>query len=162
MMKQITARAESVLNAPAKDVYAAIADYHNGHPYIVPPEYFSDLIVEEGGYGEGTIIRFAVKVLGVTQHFHHRVSEPEPGRVLVEQDMDEADEPRDLRTMFTVDPVEGGKKARVEIRTTMNASPGIAGLLESIMIPRVNASIYRKELKLLEVFAQKTSATAGI
>ncbi len=98
-MGQITVKAAAVLDACPEDVYATIADYQHGHPNILPKESLYDLQVEQGGYGAGTIIRFKVKALGVEQTAYQRVSEPEPGRVLVEQDIDSA---RNARTTFTV------------------------------------------------------------
>jgi len=151
VMGPIHVKANAVLNAHAEDVYATIADYRHGHPSILP-EGFHDLQVEQGGYGEGTIIRFKMKVLGVEQAFHQRVSEPEPGRVLVEQDINSA---QNVITTFIVTSVENDQKSRVEIDTTMNASPGLAGIVERIIIPIINPQLYAKELKLLEAVAQK-------
>lgn len=155
-MGQIKARAEAVLDARPGDVYATIADYRQGHPAILPKDNFYDLQVEQGGYGAGTVIRFKSRVLGVERSLYHRVSEPEPGRVLVEQDIDSL---QNIVTTFTVIPQ--GQQSRVEISTTMNASPGLQGLVERIVVPILNARIYRKELKLLERVAQKR-ATAGV
>jgi Polyketide cyclase / dehydrase and lipid transport len=152
MMGQIKVKAVEVLNARPEDVYTTIADYRKGHPSILPKENLYDLQVEEGGYGAGTIIRFKSRILGVEQSFRHRVSEPEPGRVLVEQDIDTK---QNLATTFTVIPVEEGQKSQVEISTTMNASPGIRGLAERMVVSIFNPRIYRKELKLLEAVAQK-------
>jgi hypothetical protein len=151
-MGQITVQAASVLDARPEDVYTTIADYQHGHPNILPKEHIYDLKVEQGGYGAGTIIRFKFKVLGVAQSFHQRISEPEPGRVLVEQDIDSA---RNATTSFTVTPLENGQKSYAEISTTINTSPGLMGLVERIIVPIVNPRVYRKELKLLEAVAQK-------
>src|SRR5258708_35597264 len=87
-MSRIQAQASAILNARAADVYATIADYKEGHPKILPKENLYDLQVEQGGYGEGTIIRFKARLAGTEQSFYQRVSEPEPGRVLIEQDID--------------------------------------------------------------------------
>ena len=152
MMRQIKVKADAVLNARPEDVYAVIADYRMGHPSILPKENLYDLQVEEGGYGAGTIIRLKSRILGVEQSFRHRVSELEPGRVLVEQDIDTK---QNLATTFTVIPVEEGQKSQVEISTTMNASPGIRGFVERVVVSIFNPRIYRKELKLLEAVAQK-------
>ncbi len=150
-MGQIHVKANALLNARSEDVYATIADYRHGHPSILP-ENFYDLQVEQGGYGEGTIIRFKMKVLGVEQAFHQVVSEPEPGRVLVERDIDAA---QNIVTTFSVTPVENDQKSQVEIDTTMNTSPGLAGIVERIVVPIINPRLYAKELKLLEAVAQK-------
>ena len=152
-MGQISVKASANLNARPEDVYATIADYQHGHPHILPAA-FSNLQVEQGGYGEGTIIRFKTKVLGREQSFHHRVSEPEPGHILIEQDINSA---QNVITTFTVTPLEDDQKSRAEISTTMNASPGLTGVIERILIPFINSRLYQKELKLLEVVAQKRS-----
>lgn len=149
-MGPITVKAEAILEAPAEDVYATIADYRQGHPQILPKELY-DLQVEQGGYGAGTIHRFKSRVLGVEQSYYQRVSEPEPGRVLVEQDIDSVQR---VTTTFRVTPVEHAQKTQVEISTTMRPSPGVRGLVEGVLVPIINARIYRKELELLERVAQ--------
>ena len=152
-MGQIKTKAVAVLEARPEDVYATIADYRQGHPNILPKESLYDLQVEQGGYGAGTIHRFKARVLGVEQSFYQIVSEPEPGKVLIERDIDSV---QHLATTFTVIPFEQGHKSLVEISTTMNSSPGLKGFFERVVVfPLVFPSIYRKELKLLESVAQK-------
>jgi len=156
-MGQIKVKAEAVLDARPENVYATIADYKKGHPSILPKESFYDLQVEEGGYGAGTIMSFKARVLGVEQSFQQRVSEPEPGRVLVEQDIDSI---QNVTTIFKVIPVEQGQKSHVEISTTMNTSPGLKGFVERVVVSIFNPPIYRKELKLLEAVAQKKETSS--
>ena len=151
-MGQIKVKADAVLDARPEEVYATIADYRKGHPSILPKESLYDLQVEQGGYGAGTIIRFKSRILGVEQSFYQRVSEPEPGRVIVEQDIDSK---QNFATTFTVIPVEEGKKSQVEISTTMNASPGFRGFAERVVLSIFNPRIYREEMKLLEAVAQE-------
>ena len=153
-MGPITVKAEAILEASAEDVYATIADYRQGHPQILPKELY-DLQVELGGYGAGTVHRFKSRVLGVEQSYYQRVSEPEPGRVLVEQDIDSAQQ---ATTTFWVTPVAPGHKTRVEISTTMLPSSGVRGLVERVLVPLINARTYQKELKLLEEVAQRRKA----
>ena len=154
-MGKISAKAVDILDARPQDIYATIADYHEGHPSILPRKKLYDLQVEQGGYGAGTIIRFKARILGVEQAFHHRVSEPEPGRVLVEQDIEPG---QNVTTTFTVTPLENGKKAQVEICTTLDASPGLRGLAERLVLSLANPPIYRKELKLLEAVARQRAS----
>ncbi len=156
-MTQIHLKAAADLDARAEDVYATIADYHEGHPSILPQLRLGglyDLRVEQGGYGAGTIMRFKSRMLGAEQEFYQRVSEPEPGRVLVEQDIDS---PQNEQSTFTVTPVDQGQRARVEITTTMNASPGLRGAAERAVMALVMPRLYRRELQLLEAVAQKRS-----
>ena len=151
-MGQIRVKAAEVIDARPEDVYSTIADYRKEHPRILPKENLYDLQVEEGGYGAGTIIRFKSRILGMEQSFYQRVSEPEPGKVIVEQDIDTKQK---LATTFTIIAVEEGKKSKVEISTTMIASSGFRGIAERVVLSIFNPRIYRKELKLLEAVAQK-------
>lgn len=151
-MGLIKAHLAAVLDARPEDVYATIADYRHGHPNILPKRNLYDLKVEQGGYGAGTTIRFKSRLLGVEESFYQRVSEPAPGRVLMEQDIDS---PRNEVTTFTVLPIEQGRKAQVEIATTMNASAGVAGVVERAIVPAALRRIYREELGLLEAVARK-------
>lgn len=155
-MAQAQMKAVGVLDARPEDVYATIADYRQGHPSILPLRNLYDLRVEQGGQGAGTVIRFKARVLGVEQAFYQRVSEPEPGRVLVEQDIDPA---QNSSTTFTVIPVDQGQRSRVEILTRRNASPGLRGVIERAVVPLILQGAYRQELKLLEAVAQKRGAS---
>jgi hypothetical protein len=127
------------VNAPAPAVYRLIADYHIGHPRIVPPEYFSNIVVEAGGYGAGTRISFDARMLGITQRARAVIEEPEPGRVLLER----------LEvgwvTTFTVDPA-GAAACDVTIATEVPPKGGITGWFERIVAARVLPKIYRAEL----------------
>ena len=76
--------ATKVIAAPAARVYDLLADYREGHPSILPKAYFISHTVEQGGRGAGTVVAFQMKLMGRTQSFRSTISEPEPGRVLVE------------------------------------------------------------------------------
>lgn len=151
-MGQIKVKAAAFLNVRPEDVYATIADYRKGHPSILPKESMYDLQVEQGGYGAGTIIRFKARALGVERSFYQRVSEPKPGKVLVEQDIDSVHK---VVTTFTVTPLEQGQKSHVEISHTEHASLGFQGFIEGVVVPMLMQPVLRKELKLLEAVAQK-------
>jgi hypothetical protein len=130
--------------APADVAYRLIADYREGHPRIVPPKYFSNLVVEEGGYGAGTRFTIDMTVLGKTQHMRAVVEEPQPGRVLIERDLD-----RGLVTTFEVVPA-GASSCDVTFTTDMPRKAGIAGAIEEFITKRILPKIYREELAQLE------------
>ncbi len=50
-MGQAHAKASALIDAPPAEIYAILADYHNGHPHILPKQYFSDFKVEAGRIG---------------------------------------------------------------------------------------------------------------
>ncbi len=149
-MPTLAVTATAAVAAPAHVVYATIANYHTGHPRIVPKQ-FTNLVVEQGGIGAGTVIRFQMNVLGTTTHLRAIVSEPEPGRVLVERNV----EGNEAVSRFVVDPDAGGKSCQVTIHTEMPVRAGLAGAIEKFILTRVLTSLYKEELKRLEVAAQQ-------
>jgi Polyketide cyclase / dehydrase and lipid transport len=153
-MSRIHIQTEGPVNAPAAEVYALLADYRNGHPLIVPREYFSDLTVEQGGYGAGTIVSFSVKAGGNTHNYRDVVSEPQPGRVLVESDTLST-----TVTTFTVTPLND-TQSTVQIATDIESSPGIRGFFEMMIAPRILKGMYDKELKQINDVAVQRHAQA--
>jgi len=92
-------RASAIIPARRERVYSLIANYRDGHPRILPKQ-FSNLVVEQGGVGAGTLIRFQMSLVGKKQTFRAAITEPEPGRVLVESYFDTDG----MATSFIVDP----------------------------------------------------------
>src|SRR5262249_37362571 len=123
-MARIQATASAVIDAPATAAYGILTDYRHGHPRILPPRYFSGLEVERGGTGAGTVIHFRMHALGATRTLRAEISEPEPGRTLVETYLGSGEV-----TTFTVEPLEGGGRCRVTILTEWT-SRGFAGMVE--------------------------------
>lgn len=137
---------ERVLDAPAPVVYHLIADYREHHrPEGFLPPAFTSLLVERGGVGAGTHIRFTLRLAGRTQTSTASITEPEPGRVLVETGPA-------VQTTFTVDPA-GAQRSRVRFDTVI-ASGGLAGLMTRLFAPRLLRPLYADELQRLERHAQ--------
>jgi hypothetical protein len=139
--------ASALIQAPAGDLYAIIADYHHGHPHILPKPPFVSLAVEQGGTGEGTVIRVEVRVLSRPQTFRAVVTEPEPGRVLVETN------DNGYVTTFTVEPRAEGQQAYVTIATEMTGRAGVMGSLERWFVTRLLRPVYVRELEQLAAVA---------
>jgi hypothetical protein len=152
MRKTFNVKASAHVDAATDVVYGIIADYRNGHSQILPRRYFEWLEVEQGGRGEGTVIRFQMRVLGRTRVLRAAVTEPEPGRVLVETDMG-GDGPV---TTFTVEPEGSG--SRVTFSTALSSAGGPLGVLERFVLRRVLRRIYARELEQLgRVAVERTS-----
>ena len=147
-MAQHHITASLLIHAPAQRVYAIIADYRNGHPRMLPKPYFVALSVEQGGMGAGTVINFQMKVMGSTRTFHATITEPEPGRVLMESDPQAG-----TTTTFTVDPHDNGQSAYVTITTELQLPDGFSGKIQSWMTERTLRPIYMKELEQLAAVA---------
>jgi Polyketide cyclase / dehydrase and lipid transport len=140
--------AERLLDAPATVVYHCLADYREHHrPEGFLPGQFSDLTVVRGGVGAGTVIRFSMTLGGRKRTVTTEISEPQPGRVLVERGSG-------LETTFTVDPVgPQGEQARVRFDTVMEAG-GLEGLLTRLFAARLLGPVYADELQRLERYAR--------
>jgi hypothetical protein len=136
--------ASAVIPARRERVYALLADYQNGHPRILPKQ-FTSLIVEQGGIGAGTVIRVEVNYFGRKQTLRMAVTEPEPGRVLVETSL----EPNGPITTFTVNPGTAPADSHVTISTEISDRDGIPGKIESLISNFFLRSIYKKELENL-------------
>lgn len=138
------------IDAPPEKVYAVISDYHVGHPAIVPKPEFHNFKVEQGGTGAGTIITFDVTVMGQTVHYRDIVTEPEPGRVLQEDD-----ESLGVFTKFILDPLDGGSRTRVTISTDFRNKPGLQGFIERLLNPGIAKGLYKRELENLAAYVAK-------
>ena len=143
MSKSYRVTASTEIDAPAELVYRTLADYREGHPSILPKPYFLSLEVERGGFGEGTIINFQTRVLGNTKSFRSEITEPQPGSVLVETNI----EGLAGKTTFTVEPLDGGSRSIVTIATDGKTQRGGAlGVVERLITKMVMRRIYKTEL----------------
>ena len=143
-MKPQIAKATVIINAPAAAIYEIIADYRTNHPRILPKSYFLSLDVEEGGFGAGTIVNFKMRLLGRTQSFRSLISEPEPGRSLLEVDLNSG-----VSTRFDVISVEEGR-SQVSISTELKDRGIVEGFIAKLLLQK----IYRQELELLSNLAK--------
>lgn len=143
-MRTFVITASREIAAPPQRVYALLADYRQGHPKILPRPPFGELEVEKGGVGTGTVIRFSMRLGGRTQHFRAYVTEPQPGRLLVETDLS-----RGSLTSFAVDPLDDGQGCRVTISTQLPIGGGPLGMLQKYFAKRLLPPVYAQELELL-------------
>lgn len=132
------------VSAPASVAYGLIADYHSGHPSILPKPPFVGIDVEKGGIGAGTIILVRMRLLGfLPGSYRAEVTEPEPGRLLAETDLSNGRE-----TTFTIEQLSDGR-CRVTIETTSRVAGGPLGRLQGWMLERLLRPMFVKELRLL-------------
>jgi hypothetical protein len=136
--------ASATIPARRERVYSLIANYNDGHPRILPRQ-FTSLVVEQGGVGAGTIIRFQRSVFGKKQAFRAVITEPQPGRVLVETDLDA----NGAVTTFTVDPGGAPADSRVTISTELRVQSGFLGKIEKTLSTLLLRPMYVQELENL-------------
>jgi hypothetical protein len=136
--------ASATIPARRERVYSLIANYNDGHPRILPKQ-FTSLVVEQGGVGAGTIIQFQMSVFGKKQTFRAAIAEPEPGRVLVETDLDA----NGAVTTFTVNPGGAPADSHVTISTELPVRSGVLGKIERTLTTLLLRPMYVKELENL-------------
>lgn len=144
------------IDAPPAEIYAIFADYRGAHPQIVPKPEFGEIIVEKGGQGAGTVYRTTVTVMGMKTDYYMEVSEPEPGRKIVETDKN-----LPLVTSFIVDPLEGGKRSRVTLATDWTPKGGVMGWIEKMSTPGVMRKLYERELQNVQAYVTKKKQESG-
>lgn len=147
-MPRQTITAARRINAPAPVVYRVIANYREHHPRILP-DAFSNFAVQEGGIGAGTRFSFDLRAAGRTKRYESIVTEPEPGRRIVEEYPADAS-----ATSFLIVPA-GAAACDVTIATEWNAHGGLAGIFERWMAGWVLGRLYEDELGRLDAYARR-------
>ena len=152
-MTKIMAEAARIIDERTEEVYAFLRDYKVSHRQILPSDAFHDFTVEEGGEGAGTVIRFRFTSPGRSRVMRMKVSEPVPGLVLEERDLDSS-----MVTRFTLTPIEGGAQTQVHIHTEWEGASGFGGFMERTFAPGYLQKVYARELALLEAMRGGASA----
>jgi Polyketide cyclase / dehydrase and lipid transport len=145
--------ASRIIDASPERLYDLLADYREGHPRILPSPQFGPLKIVEGGRGQGTIFEVEMRLLGRRRSRRGIVSEPVPGRQLVEC---YAGEP--TVTSFIIEPMFSGDHARVTISTETDVHGGLRGALERRIATRLLRPLYVRELAQLAAVAAAAEA----
>ncbi|MBC8145128.1 MAG: SRPBCC family protein [bacterium] len=150
-MNTIRIQAAALIDAPAKRVYDIIADYRDAHPRILPRNFFTEMEIERGGVGAGTVFRIGTKLFGQKRTASMVVTEPDPGCVISERDPISG-----LVTTFRVSAEHHGHHAHVTIVTDIPKGRGLRGVIEALVLPRVLRKVYNQELQQLSDVARGT------
>jgi Polyketide cyclase / dehydrase and lipid transport len=144
--------AERRMDVAPDIVYHCIADYQEHHrPGGFLPPSFSDFAIIRGGVGAGSELTWVVEAGGNKRTINAVVSEPQPGRVLVETSPA-------IVTRFTVEPADGGSLVRFD---TVIDEGGLKGVMNRLFAPRLLVPIYRDELERLEEYARTHGPLPG-
>lgn len=147
-----TVDASKEIDAPPGKVFASIADYEVQRPAWLPSN-FRDLVVEQGGVGDGTVARYLLAVGRRERTYHMAVSEPTPGVVLVERDTNSS-----LTTTWTVSPRGAG--SHVTVHTEWQGAGGVGGFFERLFAPTALKRVYDDALARLDRYATTGSAAS--
>ena len=146
-MARVRAQAEKSIDAPPIVIYEVLADYSVHHARIMPPDHFANLEVESGGVGEGTVFHITARLAGKRQRLHMRVSEPEPGTVLWETNLDTG-----VVTEFAVSG-NGAGTTLVRMSSEWEAH-GLKGLVDRLLAPRVMRRLFAEQLDQLDEYVR--------
>ncbi len=154
-MSMLQVIASAIINASPEDIYAVFSDYEVAHNAILPKPYFEKMVVLAGGQGAGTVVDVYMNVFGNKKTYHLTVTEPEPGRLLVETDYNTGE-----RTHFIMEPLPNGRQTKVTIDSKFSTSPGFAGKIERLITPPVTRYIFKKELENLAAYLKEKESVA--
>lgn len=143
----------ALIQARPEDVYAVLADYRHEHAHIVPRKYVRNLEVESGGVGAGTIIRYRARAFGIERPSRALIREPEPGRILVEQETTST-----LKTIFTVTPAQDGQLTHVQISSHWEPSRNPIKAIEQLLYPLIMRDMFAQSLQLMATYVGKKYA----
>lgn len=154
-MAQVEVEARRGIAARPEVVYAALADYRETHPRLLPEE-FTDYEVREGGQGAGTVVFLRLHATKKrVRECLLDVSEPEE-RTLVEKDRQST-----LVTTWTITPDGGDDNSVATVRTVWEGSGGIGGFFERLFAPRVLVGVYERLLENLAAEVEQGSAKSS-
>ena len=147
-MSHITVRSEREIAARPAEVFAALADYENKRPRMLPPNFLK-YRVEKGGQGTGTVISYVLQAGGRERAYQMSVDEPQQGQLLAERDKQSS-----LVTRWFVRPVDGGQKSRVSVESDWEGASGVGGFFERTFAPLGLRRIYHDMLVALALLVQ--------
>jgi len=144
-MGRISVETTRQIPVEAARVFTSIADFKTHRPQWLLPAY-SELQVEQGGIGAGTIVRYRLKVGPRERAYRMQIAEPKPGVMLTEQDATSS-----LLTTWTVSP--NGTGCTVAVASQWNGAGGIGGFFERLFAPRGLRRLYDEQLARLASYA---------
>jgi hypothetical protein len=142
---EYSCQATALIHAAPQVVYATLADYINGHPRIVPPQYFTGIEVVKGGIGAGTEIKVGMKAGGVKTTLYLIVTEPQPGYILQETDKN-----GQFYTHFILEP--HGEYTQLTILTVWKQKKGLGGIIEKYLNQKFGYKIFSLELQCIDSY----------
>ncbi|WP_236978836.1 MULTISPECIES: SRPBCC family protein [Mycobacterium] len=125
-MGQVRAASTILINAEPEAVLAALADYQNVRPAILPSQY-SEYQVLQGGQGKGTVAKWRLQATE-SRVRNVQVDVDVAGHTVIEKDQNSS-----MVINWTVAPA--GPGASVTVTTTWTGAGGVKGFFEKTFAP---------------------------
>jgi hypothetical protein len=151
-MALIHAAAERMVRGNPENVYALVADYREGRPRILPPA-FLDYVVEEGGAGVGTVVRYRLRAGRRERQYRMRVDEARIGAD--DGALTETDTSSSFATSWALKAAEGGRRTAVQISSRWEGTGGVGGFFERLFAP---TALRRLHVETLDRLASEMAA----
>lgn len=126
-MGQVTATTAVQIAAAPEAVFAALADYTEIRPAVLPANY-RDYRVDAGGNGAGTVVHW------ILQATEKRSRDVLADVTVSGQTITETDRNSSMVTTYTVSP--SGAGSTVETTTSWQGAGGIGGFFEKTFAPK--------------------------
>ena len=126
-MGQVTATTAVQIAAAPEAVFAALADYAEIRPAVLPANY-RDYRVDAGGNGAGTVVHW------ILQATEKRSRDVLADVTVAGQTITETDRNSSMVTTYTVTP--SGSGSTVETTTSWQGAGGIGGFFEKTFAPK--------------------------
>lgn len=144
-MGQIRAVSTVLINAEVAPVLAAVADYQQVRPKVLPAQY-SNYRVLEGGQGQGTVVGWRL------QATKSRVRDVQAGVDVAGHSVIEKDANSTLVSNWTVAPA--GPGCSVTVTTTWTGGGGVKGFFERTFAPLGLKRIQAETLANLKTYLE--------
>ena len=148
-MSHIRTSVEKSIAVSPERVYGFLTDYRNGRPKILPPDHFSRYVVEEGGRGAGTIVRYLLRAGGRERAYRMRAEELDEGSVIREHDTESS-------FVTTWELMPGGEGTLVRLTIEWDGAGGISGFFERLFAPGGVRRVYAEVLERLAASVAET------
>ncbi len=142
-MSRIIVKSERVVDARPEKVYEVLTDYQGKRPQMLTPN-FLDYTVEQGGHGNGTIIRYRLRAARRERPYHIHVDESVKGKIITERDTNSS-----LVTTWALSPLKDGEQTKVQIVSEWEGRGGTKGFMERAFAPLGLSRIYGRMLSRL-------------
>ena len=126
-MAQVSASSSIDIAAPADQVLAALSDYREVRPAILPENY-RDYRVDEGGQGSGTVVHW------ILQATEKRSRDVLADVTVAGDSVTEKDRNSSMVTVYTV--TGNGAGSTVDVTTTWQGAGGVGGFFEKTFAPK--------------------------
>ncbi len=156
-MARIRAAAERIIDAEPEDVWAALTDYSDARPKMLPANYQGYRIERDPDGGDAVLV-YELHAGGRTRDYRMEAVETTPGSELSERDLGST-----YTTRWQIERVGPGRHTRVRLMSEWESrAKGMGGFFERRFAPLGVRRIHQETLvRLGQLMRERQPAAAG-